>query len=643
MRKARAVSIDAGMRARAERAAAQAAHAGIIGHEPTWGSAPEAPHMRSDRVALPLIVFACPALALAGGQLAPLADLPGGAVLTRAAGLSRNGGWVVGQSSGASGLVAARWSAATGEVMALGSLGGPSPKATARGVSDDGAVVCGDSSTPAGITGAFRWVEGIGIAPLPKLAAFQENASANAISADGSIIVGSNNGFEFFEAQAVRWVDGAVESLGDPPGGDVFSIALATSATGDVSVGFGSSGDGQPALLWFGNGAPEPVGAGDLDGARLAAQANWVSSDGVWIAGGGTSSEGSEAFLWSGFTGFIGLGDLPGGGSFSEATAAMLDGSVVFGRTDTDDGFQAFAWSSEGGMVLLAEWLAARGVSGIEGWTFESVAGVSDDGLTIAGTGASPEGDTRAWVVRLDAPRGPVGINIDHGTGAGDPRSTYGAASEQAGHWNIVQGGGFDDAKLLSDVGGDPTGVVLRQSLPFGAAQFDHPGTEGPDARLLDDYLDLNSTPSTFTLSGLPAGAYEVFVYAWAPDQPSLVTAVTIGEESVLVSGAWPGGFAEGTTHARFDVEVASGEDLVVSMFGFISGTLNGMQIVPARPRVCSGDADGDGVTDSADLNAVLASFGCATACGDADVSGDGAVDSIDLNAVLGAFGCGAG
>ncbi|MFG0292943.1 MAG: Ig-like domain-containing protein [Phycisphaerales bacterium JB050] len=53
----------------------------------------------------------------------------------------------------------------------------------------------------------------------------------------------------------------------------------------------------------------------------------------------------------------------------------------------------------------------------------------------------------------------------------------------------------------------------------------------------------------------------------------------------------------------------------------------------------CPGDVTGDGATDLADLNAVLANFGCSdNNCG-GDATGDGATDLADLNAVLAAFG----
>ena len=51
----------------------------------------------------------------------------------------------------------------------------------------------------------------------------------------------------------------------------------------------------------------------------------------------------------------------------------------------------------------------------------------------------------------------------------------------------------------------------------------------------------------------------------------------------------------------------------------------------------CTGDVNGDGVIDLADLNIVLANFGQAVPFGDAD--GSGSVDMTDLNIVISAFG----
>jgi len=58
-------------------------------------------------------------------------------------------------------------------------------------------------------------------------------------------------------------------------------------------------------------------------------------------------------------------------------------------------------------------------------------------------------------------------------------------------------------------------------------------------------------------------------------------------------------------------------------------------------PPSCDGDLDGDGDTDSTDLNVVLTDFGCpAPGPCSGDVDGDDDTDSTDLNIILTDFGC---
>jgi hypothetical protein len=60
--------------------------------------------------------------------------------------------------------------------------------------------------------------------------------------------------------------------------------------------------------------------------------------------------------------------------------------------------------------------------------------------------------------------------------------------------------------------------------------------------------------------------------------------------------------------------------------------------VVFAAEPACTGDLDGDGDTDQADLGALLAAYG-QTAGGDLD--GDGDTDQADLGTLLGDYGCG--
>lgn len=56
----------------------------------------------------------------------------------------------------------------------------------------------------------------------------------------------------------------------------------------------------------------------------------------------------------------------------------------------------------------------------------------------------------------------------------------------------------------------------------------------------------------------------------------------------------------------------------------------------------CSGDTNGDGSTDAADLSVVIGAFGTAVAPGTSgDLNGDGVVDAADLSILIGDFSCG--
>jgi hypothetical protein len=207
---------------------------------------------------------------------------------------------------------------------------------------------------------------------------------------------------------------------------------------------------------------------------------------------------------------------------------------------------------------------------------------------------------TIALALAAAAPAAAQNINIDYGVGAGSPTDEYGAAADHPGYWNILAGN--DDApQPLLDTRGEPTGITVTPSLPSGPAFFDNPGTSGDDGALMDDYLDLHSHPQTFTLSGLHAGAYTVFTYAWAPDSPDFTTFVDVNDlGGVGVGGPWPGHHEEGVTYARHAVALAEGEDLVVYTFAPSHGTLNGLQIVEGE--ACPADLNADGALDLFDI-----------------------------------------
>ena len=158
------------------------------------------------------------------------------------------------------------------------------------------------------------------------------------------------------------------------------------------------------------------IGLGHLPG-QSSSSASGVSADGSVVVGANGYPPRDEAFRWTSDGGMVGLGFLPGAGSFSRAEGVSADGSVVvgfdfpgsvFGKSD------AFIWDETNGMRGLAQVLTELGVD-LAGWHLSSANDVSDDGLTIVGSGTNPSGDLEAWIAVLPAPNIAVEIDIKPG------------------------------------------------------------------------------------------------------------------------------------------------------------------------------------------------------------------------------------
>ena len=274
---------------------------------------------------------------------AGLGDLPHGEFESRATDLSFDGSVIVGRGHAFGQGQVFRWSAETGMV-------GIWEESNLHPVLGRGVALSADGSrlawNPGG--GPVYWTEETGIQPFAKFVLFHDFFVKGA-SADGSALLVQDEPLAYRLRQ-----DSELEPVGDLPGGEGFSVG------------------------------------------------NDLSADGSTIVGRAGSTRGTEALRWTAELGSSGLGDLPGGEFSSEAHGVTADGSVVVGRGSGPDGLEAFIWDEERGMRRLKQVLEADFGLDLTGWKIEAGLAVSDDGLTILGSGVDPEGNSQTWLARLD-------------------------------------------------------------------------------------------------------------------------------------------------------------------------------------------------------------------------------------------------
>ena len=120
----------------------------------------------------------------------------GGSFFSQAIDVSADGSIIVGQSSGASGTEAYRWTSGTG-MVGIGDLAGGGFGSQANGISADGTIIVG-RGTEAGGDRAFLWTQSLGMTNLKDFLigngatglAGWTLLEARGISADGTAIVG---------------------------------------------------------------------------------------------------------------------------------------------------------------------------------------------------------------------------------------------------------------------------------------------------------------------------------------------------------------------------------------------------------------------------------------------------------------------
>lgn len=340
------------------------------------------------RLLLTSLVF-LPGLARAA-SFTPLGGLTETNLYSTGQAISGDGTAVVGESTNGIETEAYRWTGGT--MTGLGFLSGYDGS-TAFGASEDGAVVVGQLYGSSS-NEAFRWSGGVmtGLGFLDP----DSYSAALGVSADGGVVVG------FSGAQAFRWASGTMSGLGFLPGG-TYSAATGVSGDGDVVVGDGDNSAGNNAAFRWSNGVISSLTESPVD--PFWSTATGISADGAFVVGGLAQTDGAatEAFRWSADE-VLQLGFLHDWGtdSYSFAEAASADGSVIVGgSTDEEQFLRAFVWTESGGMVKLADLLAANGVAGLEDWILFTADAVSADGTRIVGTALNPDGEIEAFIADI--------------------------------------------------------------------------------------------------------------------------------------------------------------------------------------------------------------------------------------------------
>ena len=101
---------------------------------------------------------------------------------------------------------------------------------------------------------------------------------------------------------------------------------------------------------------------------------------------------------------WLALGELAGGIDGSIATATNADGSILVGSASTESGgYQAMIWDSVHGMRNLKMVLENDFGLDLSGWDLTGAADISDDGLTIVGSGIN-SGRYEAWIAVIPEP-----------------------------------------------------------------------------------------------------------------------------------------------------------------------------------------------------------------------------------------------
>ena len=361
---------------------------------------------------------------LAGASFQGLGDLPGGGFNSDARYLSPDGGTVLGVSSVSSGYSSYWWTESDGmqtfSQFPTGDFSSGAPVA----ISNDHSIIVGSGQSSLG-SEAFRWTLDDGMIGLGDLPGGLFQSRVSAMSLDGSVIVGKGSigPDSLDDIEAFIWTETyGMVGLGDLPSGPNKSWATDVSADGSVVVGIGTIAvdPGTPLETYVRRAFRWTESDGMVDIGSLAPglfiNEPRVSSDGQIVVAYTSNGVGwTIPFRWTEAGGIEMLDrpsyDLTGeskpfnGSSvnLSYTTDVNADGSVIVGYSFNTGPPKVVVWDDIHGARYLETILTDLAVD-FSGWSLEFATGISDDGLTIVGTGINPDGNTEAFIATLPEP-----------------------------------------------------------------------------------------------------------------------------------------------------------------------------------------------------------------------------------------------
>lgn len=179
------------------------------------------------------------------------------------------------------------------------------------------------------------------------------------------------------------------------------------------------------------------------------------------------------------------------------------------------------------------------------------------------------------------------------------PPDSYGAGAGQLGRWSSCPS---PYSTSVVNLDGSPSSVTTSSNQSASYSNFPSPLT-GDDYDFMVDIQDLpfiGGPTWTWTFAGLQDGSYQLYTYAWAPENNGNTTLVTVPgsiDPPTSVGGIWSGSpHVLGVTYCVHRVDVTGGTfGIQVAGQNNHNGAVNGFQLVRLGGPLsfCSGDGSG--------------------------------------------------